>query len=145
MSNQERIVELFRAADVGFHFDRETAVRASHVEREFASLSAELTRRLGHPVDAPEEAMANAAKFAPLVQTFAMPMTTAIRAMVYCVLSGARITRLQYAYEIEKKSRLEVTVEFAPGAEQDFASEELWDAEAHRPHAEQHGTSAFRP
>jgi hypothetical protein len=128
----QRIVDAFNAADVGWYFDHDVAMRAENVAAEAGRVSAEVTNRLGHRVDVLNELLSNPTRLAAFVQTFAMPMTNPIRAMVYLILGGARVVELQYAYSRSSTSDLHVTLETVSHDRLEFGSTELWDAEVLR-------------
>ncbi|MBI4612135.1 MAG: hypothetical protein HY720_00835 [Planctomycetes bacterium] len=130
IANCGDLVRLFDYARVGWYFEHDRDDRAEHVVKEAAEVSEVLTARLGNRVDVLAEVLKDPDAFVPLVQTLVMPMTAPIRAMVYCVLRGAKVTAIDYKYAIRSRSTLEVTVEFGPHGELKFESKELWDAEA---------------
>ena len=68
----------------------------------------------------------------PFIQCFAVPMTNRIRAMVYCLLDGAELVELQFAYKRKRSVRLHAVVELADGHMEPFESHDLWDAEVLR-------------
>lgn len=130
-SNQE-IADLLRASDVGWLLEgkpeAERRVILAEIAQAIRAAEQECEQRLGHSVDLNAAMCDDPESFKPLIQTFVLPMTAPIRAMVYCVLSGARIRHLSYTYEAEQMSHLKVTVAF-PDQSIDFESAEHWDAE----------------
>jgi hypothetical protein len=127
------LAELLAKAGVGWLLEgkptTEQRVISKQIADEIRLVEAECRARLKRPIDLRDIMTTDVTTYTPLIQTFATPMTAPIRAMVYCVLSGARIRRLSYAYEERQSSRLKVIVAFADDREHEFDSAEHWDAE----------------
>ena len=123
----QRIEALFTRAGIawalrGEHDDAD----ATYLER-ITDLQTEYSRRFGRDVEMLAE-MERDTGLSPLVQSLAMPLTTEMRTMVYCVLRGGHIESLTYRFETESRSELDVVVKFADGESHAFASSEHWDA-----------------
>lgn len=126
---KEALADLFRRAGVGWYMEQASAPAVEDVEREAAEVSRILKQRLGHPVDVLREMLDDPDGLTAFVQTFAMPMTAEIRAMVHCVVRGARVTSLRYEYEAQRRSELHVAVQFGSDDDISFHSTEFWDSE----------------
>jgi len=104
---------------------------AARVLQEIAELEDYLRDRLG--VDT--ELLADFdrdERLAAVVQTFASPMTTAMRAMAYAVVTGGRVETLDVRYRYGREVALRVEVAMPEGGSLEFASDELWDFQALR-------------
>jgi hypothetical protein len=88
----------------------------------------------GRPLDPPlaDAILQDVTRFKPLVQTFASPMTTPIRTMVYCVLDSAQVKAIRFEYRFKALAHIEIDVEYDSGEEATFKSDNLWDAEVLR-------------
>jgi hypothetical protein len=138
MTSEARAVSLERAmvvAGIGWMLAADRDARLTQVLKEVDELSSRLSSLLKQPIDVFVETTADVNTWKPLIQTFAAPMTTDIRAAIYCLLAGGEIASLAFAYERKQAVSLHLTLdlplELARGgrATQDFASTELWDAE----------------
>jgi hypothetical protein len=130
----DELCALFTGAGVGELFGANREERASQVVSEVQAASKELERRFGRELEPPllQQMAADPTGLKPLIQAFAVPMTAATRAMVYCILTGASVRRLSYEYEYKRSSRLVITLEFDSGETSTFESDNLWDAEVLR-------------
>lgn len=132
--DERQLREVFDLCDVGWVFSAEPSTQAERVFREMQEVDKALRERVPHRRLAPlaDAILEDVTRLKPLVQTFASPMTTPIRAMVYCVLDGAQVLSITFDYEFKSRSRLKVEVEYETGERAGFESDDLWDAEALR-------------
>lgn len=130
----DAISDLFARSGVGWLFDTDREQRVAQVVKETHEVAEELERRFGRAPNPPllSQMAAEPVALKPLIQAFAVPMTTAMRAMVYCILTGASVRHISYEYEYRRRSRLVVIVEFDSGEASTFESDDLWDAEVLR-------------
>lgn len=132
LTDTRAIVDLFAAADVGWWLggvpEAERDRRIAHFRAELAATQKECETELERPVALLVEMQREPDRFRPLVQTFALPMTPRMRAMVYCVLKGAEILEVDYAYRAKQTSRTRVKLQTDAGP-REFVSTEHWDAE----------------
>jgi hypothetical protein len=133
-SDTQVLETLLERGGVGWllHEDRDT--RLQQIAKELEATSAELTRRLApQNVDLLQEMSAAPADLKPLTQLFASPVSTEMRAMVYCVLRGMEIKEIDFAYRHKTSVSLRVVLENnVTGQELKFASNVVWDAEVLR-------------
>ncbi|MBI4817408.1 MAG: hypothetical protein HY791_14195 [Deltaproteobacteria bacterium] len=132
MSNQDRWLELFKEADVGFVFAGVDAVECSHrIERELAEVDSFYLERIGQALQPPlsHAVFEQFDKLRPLIQTFAAPITTEMRAMVFCVLDGARVSEIQFEYVFMQDLKLRVTLEYGEYGAIVFRSTDALDVE----------------
>ena len=132
--NFEQFQTVLELADVAWLLNDSPRERYEQVMREMADVDAIMTRSFTMMRYAPvaEAILSDPDRLKPLVQTFASPMTAPIRAMVYCVLEGAKVDEVNFRYVHKQQSQLEVVVSFDSGESARFQSAELWDAEALR-------------
>jgi hypothetical protein len=125
---------IFEDSEVGWVFGEDATERAQQFLREMHDVDRYYNATFHRPLDPPlaEAILHDAARFKPLVQTFASPMTTPMRTMVYCVLDGAQVKAIQFEYRFKARARLEVAVEYDSGDKATFASDNLWDVEVLR-------------
>ncbi len=109
--------------------------RSGTIARMLTSLSDlehELEGRLGLP-SAPnvlQEAERDPISFRPLLQSFASPLTTPVRAAVYVLVSGGELRRLHYEYDRDQRSsRLHIVVATHDGRPLECRSSEVWDVD----------------
>lgn len=106
--------------------------RAATIARMLASLLAlegELESALGGPRDLLDEVEQAPISFRPLLQSFASPLTTSVRAAIYVLVSGGELRRLEYEYVRGERSRLHIVVATSDGLVLERTSEEIWDAD----------------
>jgi hypothetical protein len=129
-----RLKTVFAVCGVGWMFDEDAEARANQVLIEMHQLDRYYFEKFKRPLDPPisELILSDTTRFKPLVQSFASPMSDAIRTMIYCVLEGAQVMSIRFSYEFRRSVQLDIAVGF-PGAEQvSFSSTNLWDVEAIR-------------
>lgn len=68
----------------------------------------------------------------PILQSFASPMTSRMRALAYLLVRGARLLSLRFEYQFREQAMLEARVDLGGDSPEVFRSEELWDAEVLR-------------
>ena len=132
--DQRQLRLIFEQSDVGWVFEEHADERTQAILSEMHETDVVLHDTVGRPL-APslEDAiLAEVARFKPLIQTFASPMTAPIRAMVYCVLDGAQVKAIRFDYRFKARAHLEVDVEYDSGVAATFASDDVYDAEALR-------------
>jgi hypothetical protein len=132
--DNDKLRLVFDLSDVGWMFDQDAATRVQQVVSEMADLDTFFEATFHRPLK-PTVAQAifsDVTRFKPLVQTFAAPMTTPMRTMVFCVLDGAQIKGIRFEYRFKAKAVLDVEVQFDSGEAATFSSDDLWDAEVLR-------------
>lgn len=129
-----QLTALLQGAGAGWILDEEPEARAQQILNEIDAVEQCYHRTFGRTLDPPlwEQLCTEARGLKPLIQSFASPMTTPIRTMIYCVLDGASIKSLRYVYDAEQKSELAVEIEYPSGERATFTSDDLWDAEVLR-------------
>ncbi len=131
--DEQQLFQVFDECGVGWVFGEHASERARRILEEMSEVDRVISDKLARPLDALADAiLADTARFEPLVQAFASPMTAQIRAMVYCVLDGAQIKAIRFEYRFKECAVLEVDVEYDSGKRVRFESDNLWDAEALR-------------
>jgi hypothetical protein len=126
---------LLHAAGVGWLLQEAKDTRLTQILNEMDELSTYLRdRQLSQTPDLLQEAATEPTELRPLVQLFASPTSTTIRAMAYCVLRGADIQSVSFEYRLEQvaKLRIELSHPHARGSTIEFESDNLWDAEVLR-------------
>jgi hypothetical protein len=129
-----KLADLLQTCGVGWLLTESRDERLRQIRSEIDALSAELKSRLAPmSVDAFQEMLNEQASLKPLVQMFASPTTTEMRAMVYCVLRGMDIAEVEFAYKLKSSVRLSIVLD-DPTTGQDlrFESTLIWDAEVLR-------------
>ncbi|HYO65530.1 MAG TPA: hypothetical protein VEU33_05560 [Archangium sp.] len=126
--------QLFDTAGVGWALKEGAETEARRYLQEIQAVQAEYERLLSEPLASPlfEQLVEESEALTPLIQAFASPTSASIRVMIYCILKGAEIRRVHYAYELERRSHLTIDVELSDGRSLRFESEDLWDAEVLR-------------
>lgn len=125
-----RMEEIFETARVGWFLQQPDAPPREKIRAEMAEVSAYLRQRLGRPVDIEQVLLSDLATFAPLVQTFSCPMSTVMRAMVFCLLDDAEMSALRYEYKAFERTRLVVEIHYRRhGQTLVFESDDHWDTE----------------
>lgn len=119
-------------AGVGWLLQTDRDERLAAIASDLRSVQAELSK-----LPAPTSARVGALRLSdpdmkPFIQCFAVPMTNRIRAMVYCLLDGAELVELQFAYKRKSSVHLHAVIELADGHKEEFDSHDLWDAEVLR-------------
>jgi hypothetical protein len=132
----EPIERVFDLAGVGWVFDNADPNHAiaARVLEEMRAVERQYDDSVGEhsTTGLVARITADVARYAPLVQTFATPMSVTMRTMVLCVLEGAQVRAINFAYELNKRARIEVRLELESGRQVDFVSDALWDAEVLR-------------
>jgi len=122
--------EIFETAGVGWFLRQAVAPPREKIRAEMAEVSAYLRLHLGRAVDLEQVLLRDLATFAPLVQTFSCPMSTVMRAMVFCLLDGAEIRTLRYEYRAFEHTRLLVEIHYRQHNQTLlFESDDHWDTE----------------
>lgn len=123
---------VLKSADAGWLLESDREARLAAIASDIQHVQAELGK-LPPPTAARVGAIRLAApEMKPFIQCFAVPMTNRIRAMVYCLLEGAELVELQFAYRRKSSAHLVAVIELADGHKESFESHELWDAEVLR-------------
>lgn len=137
--NEMTLRNVFAECDVGWVFegesDEDASKRAQQILNEMRALSQHYATKFGRPLPEPIERLilSDVAHFKPLVQSFASPLTTEMRTMIFCLLDGAHIKAVRFEYERKQHTRLEVDVgSDNTGVRVCFQSDDLWDAEVLR-------------
>ena len=124
----QQLQEVFRQAGVGWYLKQASAPSVADVQRMAADVSRVLKSRGLSTADVFQEMVSDPDGLAAFVQTFAMPMSSEIRAMVWCIVRGASVVSLRYEYEARSRSELVVTIHVDPQKDVEFRSTDLWDA-----------------
>lgn len=131
--------KLFTDCDVGWVFEGESeedaSERARQISAEMDALAQHYVDALGRPLPAPIDQLilSDVARFKPLVQSFAPPLTPEMRTLIFCLLDGAHIEAIRFDYELKQRARLEVEVGYDnSGGRACFRSDEVWDVEVLR-------------
>ncbi|MEZ4300085.1 MAG: hypothetical protein R3B70_34375 [Polyangiaceae bacterium] len=135
-SERKAALELIlHAANVGWLLQEDKDSRLAQVLKEVDELSRYLQERdLVRAVDLLSEMASEVTELRPLVQLFASPTSTTIRAMAYCVLRGADIKSVSFEYKMYQLARLRVELSDLRDRSTvvDFETKEIWDAEVLR-------------
>jgi hypothetical protein len=132
--NEQQLDRVLELSDVGWVLAEDRVERAQQILLEMRQVDLYFNETFGRPLEPPvaNAILADVARLKPLVQTFASPMTTPIRTMVYCVLDGAQIKAIRFDYRFKARAHLEVDVEYESGENTTFTSDNVWDVEALR-------------
>ncbi|HEY4121377.1 MAG TPA: hypothetical protein VGM56_26105 [Byssovorax sp.] len=124
-----RLKELIFGARIGWLLASDEQVRLQRYLAELDEVARHIPSTTAVPADAFGAISANPAAFKPFIQTLALPMTAAIRAAAYCVLSGGEVKELSLSYQRRQVVSLSVAIELSDGTVANFSSTELWDVE----------------
>jgi hypothetical protein len=139
--DEETLRNLFTECDVGWVFeeegDEDASKRAQQISAEMYALAQHYANTLGERRPLPEPIdrliLSDVARFKPLVQSFAPPLTTEIRTLIFCLLDGAHIEAIRFEYDFKQRAHLEVEVGYDNfGGRACFRSDEVWDVEVLR-------------
>lgn len=130
----DEVAQLLEGAGVGWYLGSDREQRLAQVLDALRAVEACYARKLSQPVARPllEQLRKEPASFKPFIQTFAAGMTSEMRTMVYCILSGASVERVRFDYEAERQATLSVELELPTGERPTFESSEIWDLEVLR-------------
>lgn len=126
-----QLEDALRLAGVGWLLEEYREERLAAIVSDIASVSEEVSRRVGRRVDVASELDSNRDDLMPLVQSFASPMSNSIRSLVYLLLRGGDLVALDFSYRERRKADLRATISFE-AREHEFSSDDLWDAEVLR-------------
>lgn len=134
VSERKSTLELvLHAAGVGWVLQEDKDARLTQFLKEIDELSTDLRQRLSPlPIDVLPEMASEPNELRPLVQLFASPTSTTIRAMAYCVLRGADIKSVRFEYEMRRTAKLRIVLTDNVHEELIFETDEIWDAEVLR-------------
>jgi hypothetical protein len=130
-TDTETLAGLLEQSGVGWLLAESRDIRLEQIGREIDETAQEIARRLPLPgLDLLAEIRADPRGLEPLIQLFASPTSTEMRAMVYCVLRGMEISAIEFAYQIKSTVSLRVELEHnVTGEKLTFCSAVVWDAE----------------
>lgn len=127
--------QVLRSAGVGWLLQEDKDRKLAQVAGEISEFCTYLLHyNLVRTVDILSEAASEPNALRPLVQLFASPTSTPIRAMAYCILRGADIRAVSFEYTLDQAVtlRIELSGLRDRGSSIAFDSDNLWDAEVLR-------------
>jgi len=124
----------FERCDAGWIFSQDSVETVAQMLAEISQVERYCAEQLHRPQGTPlqDRIMSDVDRYKPLVQTFALPMTTPMRAMVLCILEGAQVQRIGFDYSLKQRANIQVELEFESGEWASFSSADVWDAEVLR-------------
>jgi hypothetical protein len=128
-----RIAELSKLlsqSNVGWLLEEYADQRLAQILEEIDELSSLLTSELRAPCEVLSEMGAEPGVLKPLIQLFATPTTTPMRAAAYCIIRGMDVKSIRLAYEHKLSLHLSITVEdVVTGETHAFSSSAVYDVE----------------
>jgi hypothetical protein len=129
MTSRSKIETLLAGAGVGWLLNDEQEATLARLEEEIDEFECWL-RDTGYVGPAFPEIVERPEKYRAVVQTFAMPMTTPIRAVAFLVSHGAEIESLSFEYRQAEQVALTIVVKDREGSESVTAeSDQVWDVQ----------------
>lgn len=130
----KQLQQVFNKCDVGWIFSEDAVDTTARLLAEIGQVEHYCAETLHRQQDTPLQTriLADVDRYKPLVQTFASPMTTPMRAMVLCILEGAQVQRIGFDYSLKQRANIQVELEFESGERASFSSADVWDAEVLR-------------
>jgi len=127
---EARFREILTEANLGWLLNQAQPDLLPHLLAEVDTLSDTLTAALGGKHDVFAEMDTDPRTLTPLIQLFASPTTSRMRAAAYCVLRGMSVKTVLLEYELQTKVSLSIVVEeTSTGKTYTFDSNTIWDIE----------------
>lgn len=125
-----QLADALIGANVGWLLENAAEERLTQIITEIDELSDLLCKELRQICDVFAEMRAEASVLKPLIQLFATPITTSMRAAAYCIIRGMDVKNVKLAYELKRSVALSITVEdVVTGETHDFSSNHVYDVE----------------